>query len=96
MTGLHTEILLANKPTYNVTRSIDSMSTVTFLQAFHGQILVIHDHKDRVVPYSDAKTVADLSVARLFSTTGQGHGRILHANEVVEEIANFLNTCTIR
>ena len=77
-------------------RSIDSMSTANFLRAFQGQILVIHDHKDRVVPYSEAKTVADLSAARLFSTTGHGHGRILHADEVVEEIANFLNSSTIR
>ena len=77
-------------------RRIDSMSTANFLRAFQGQILVINDHKDRVVPYSEAKTVADLSAARLFSTTGRGHGRILHADEVVEEIANFLNSSTIR
>ena len=72
------------------------MSTVKFLQDFQGEVLVMHDHQDRVVPYSEAKIVADLPSARLFSTTGHGHGRVLHADEMIEEIANFLNSSTIR
>ena len=76
-------------------RSIDSMTTTKFLRAFQGQILVIHDHKDRVVPHSEAETVAGSTTARLFSTTGNGHGRILNASEVIEEIANFLKPNTI-
>ena len=73
-------------------RSIDSMTTKIFLQNFHGQTLIIHDHKDRVVPHAEAEAIASHPGIRLFSTTGNGHGRILMADAVLEEISNFLSS----
>ena len=73
-------------------RSINSMTTVNFMQNFHGQTLIIHDHKDRVVPHQEAEAIANLPGIRLFSTTGNGHGRILIADAVLDEISNFLTS----
>ena len=44
-----------------------------------------------MISHSEAEAVAKSSFARLFLTTGNSHGRILIANEIVEVIANFLN-----
>ncbi len=73
-------------------RSIDTMTTKNFLQNFQGQTLIIHDHKDRVVPHAEAEEIATHPGIRLFSTTGNGHGRILIAESVLEEISNFLSS----
>ena len=65
-------------------RKIESMSVVAFLQSYKGKTLVVHDHKDRVVPFSEAESVANgIACATLIATTGCGHFRILGANEVI-------------
>ena len=54
-------------------------------------LLVIHDREDRETPYSGAETVvAAWPGARLLSTEGLGHRRILKDPKVVQETVAFL------
>ena len=76
-------------------RKTESMSVVEFLQRYTGESLVVHDHKDRVVPFSEAATVANgIAATSLLATTGFGHFRVLSAASVIDTIFNFLSTNT--
>ena len=72
-------------------RKMQHMSTVNFLQQFSGNILVIHDHGDRVVPFSDARAISSGTGAKLYATTGYGHGRILLNENVANEIIQAIH-----
>jgi pimeloyl-ACP methyl ester carboxylesterase len=53
--------------------------------------LVIHDRGDRQTPWADsARLVASLPDARLVTTDGLGHRRILEDAAVVREVTSFL------
>ena len=53
--------------------------------------LVVHDRGDRQTPYADAaRLVASLPDARLVTTDGLGHRRILTDRAVVREVAAFV------
>lgn len=53
--------------------------------------LVIHDTGDRQAPYDDAQhLVATLTDARLVTTEGLGHRRILRDPQVVAEVVDFV------
>ena len=71
-------------------RKIETMSAVKFMQKFSGSCLVIHDEHDRIVPFSEAKTVAQGINAELFATQSKGHFRILASRSVSERIKIFL------
>ena len=71
-------------------RNIQQMNTVNFLQHFSGNILLVHDHKDRVVPFSEAEDVSRGTGGKLYSTTDYGHGRILRKDSVLTEIVKSL------
>lgn len=78
-------------------RKTESMSVVEFLQRYTGESLVVHDHKDRIVPFSEAETVANgIAATTLLSTTGYGHFHVLSAANVIDTIFNFLNTKTTK
>jgi pimeloyl-ACP methyl ester carboxylesterase len=54
-------------------------------------LLVVHDHEDPAVPWSQGKELADAwPGARLLSTRGLGHLRILSDPEVVRQVAEFV------
>ena len=53
-------------------------------------VLVVHDTEDREVPYADGPRLADQLGARLLTTSGLGHRRILYAPEVVAAIVDFI------
>jgi pimeloyl-ACP methyl ester carboxylesterase len=53
-------------------------------------VLVVHDTDDREVPYADGPRLAGLLGARLLTTNGLGHRRILYAPEVVTDIVEFI------
>ena len=53
-------------------------------------VLVVHDTGDREVPYADGPRLAGLLGARLLTTNGLGHRRILYAPEVVAAIVEFI------
>lgn len=78
-------------------RKIESMSVVEFLQRYTGESLVVHDHKDRVVPFSEAETVANgIAATTLLATTGCGHFRVLSAANVIDTIFDFLSANTTK
>ena len=57
----------------------------------HAQALVIHDRGDRVVPWKQGEQFArHWQGARLMSTEGLGHGRILQDDAVTQAAADFL------
>ena len=53
--------------------------------------LVVHDRGDRQTPYADAaRLVSSLPDARLVTTEGLGHRRILQAPAVVRQVTAFV------
>jgi len=57
----------------------------------HARALVIHDRGDRVVPWKQGEQFArHWQGARLMSTEGLGHGRILQDDAVTQAAADFL------
>jgi len=53
--------------------------------------LVVHDRRDRQTPYADAERLVDaLPEARLVTTEGLGHRRILRDSAVVAEVVEFV------
>lgn len=58
----------------------------------NAQALVIHDRDDRMTPWTHGATVARLwPGARLLSTDGLGHGRILADEGVTRAAADFIS-----
>ena len=55
-------------------RKIENMSVVKFLKTYKGETLVVHNHKNRVMPISEADII---EAATLFATSECGHFRIL-------------------
>lgn len=52
--------------------------------------LLIHDRRDKVVPFADAQALAAaLPAARLMLTDGHGHSRVLASEDVVGAIVSF-------
>jgi hypothetical protein len=57
----------------------------------------VHDEDDRVVPWSDGASIASSARdARLVTTRGLGHGRVLEASSVVDEVTTFTSTAARR
>jgi pimeloyl-ACP methyl ester carboxylesterase len=64
------------------------------VEAFAPQVsmpvLVVHDTDDLEVPYADGPRLAELLGARLLTTNGLGHRRILYMPNVVMAIVEFI------
>jgi pimeloyl-ACP methyl ester carboxylesterase len=66
------------------------------VQAAHADVddvptLIVHDRKDPQTPYGDAVSLLEaLPDARLITTTGLGHRRILSDPEVVSQVVDFI------
>ncbi|MFM2305033.1 MAG: hypothetical protein RLZZ135_2445, partial [Cyanobacteriota bacterium] len=53
--------------------------------------LLFHDRKDREVSIEESQTIARVwSSAQLVETSGLGHRRILHNEQVVQQAVDFL------
>jgi len=62
-----------------------------FTKDFKAKGLIIHDKKDRIIPYKDGlKYKHSYTNAQFISTTGYGHG--LKSDLVYNHILDFLNT----
>jgi len=67
------------------------LASATELAGPQRPLLVVHDRDDPAVPWSQGRELADAwPGARLLSTRGLGHLRILRAPEVVRQIAEFV------
>jgi pimeloyl-ACP methyl ester carboxylesterase len=69
---------------------MSSFEVEAFAPTVHVPVLVVHDTDDREVPYADGQRLADVFGARLLTTSGLGHRRILYAPEVVAAVVEFI------
>jgi pimeloyl-ACP methyl ester carboxylesterase len=69
---------------------MSSFDVASFAAAVKIPVLVAHDADDKEVSYEHGPRLADLLGARLLTTTGHGHRRILFAPEVVRAIVDFV------
>ena len=67
-----------------------SFEVEAFAPTIHVPVLVVHDTDDREVPYADGQRLAEVFGARLLTTNGLGHRRILFAPEVVAAVVEFI------
>lgn len=58
---------------------------------FPGELLLVHDREDRVIPHADGARIARAANAPLLSTSGLGHGRLLADDRVVQAVGGFLS-----
>lgn len=58
---------------------------------FGGELLVVHDRSDRIVPHADGARIAAAARAPMLSTQGLGHGRLLADAELAGSIAAFIS-----
>jgi pimeloyl-ACP methyl ester carboxylesterase len=71
--------------------SVDELDVLRVAPAQRVPLLVVHDRGDREVPWSDGDAIAAAwPRARLVTTDGLGHRRILRDAAVAEEAAAFL------
>jgi pimeloyl-ACP methyl ester carboxylesterase len=75
-------------------QSIDEMDVVKYINNNSvKEALILHDIKDRIIPISQARIVADAwSKSNLLEIENTGHFKILRSKSVHETIINFLNT----
>ena len=66
-----------------------SFEVASFAHAVKIPVLIVHDRDDREVPYEHGPRLSELLGARLLTTTGHGHRRVLFAPEVVSAIVEF-------
>ncbi|SDI15576.1 alpha/beta hydrolase [Winogradskyella thalassocola] len=65
-------------------------SAANFTESITAKGLIIHDKKDRIIPYEDAQLIANrYKNAELISTTGFGHG--LKDVSLTPQIIEFIN-----
>ena len=69
----------------------ENLEVARLAPRLHAPALVIHDRDDRMVPWTQGAQVAHLwPGARLMSTDGLGHGRILGNEAVTRAAADFI------
>jgi pimeloyl-ACP methyl ester carboxylesterase len=69
----------------------ENLEVARLAPRLHAPALVIHDRDDHMVPWTQGAQVAHLwAGARLMSTDGLGHGRILRDDAVTRAAADFI------
>ena len=69
----------------------EEFDVTRFVDRFQTPLLVFHDQDDREVPWSDGAAIARAwPGARLITTHGLGHKRIVEDPEVVAKVLDFL------
>lgn len=67
-----------------------AFSTAKYSKSLDVQALLIHDKKDRIIPYGDAELIhKNLKNSKLITTSGYGHS--LNNDVVYKHILDFLN-----
>ncbi len=71
-------------------KPVDYFSAANFTKSIEAKGLIIHDKKDKVIPYEDAQLFANrYKGSELISTTGFGHG--LKNVSLTPKIIEFIN-----
>jgi pimeloyl-ACP methyl ester carboxylesterase len=70
--------------------TMESFDVASFAPAVEVPVLVVHDTGDMEVPYSEGVRLSELLGARLLTTNGLGHRRVLFAPETVEAMVEFI------
>ncbi|WP_458627476.1 alpha/beta fold hydrolase [Winogradskyella sp. PC D3.3] len=69
---------------------VSYFSTADFTESIEAQGLIIHDKKDRIIPYEDGQLIANrFKNSKFISTTGFGHG--LKDASLTPKIIQFIN-----
>lgn len=69
---------------------VDYYSAATFTESIEAQGLIIHDKKDRIIPYEDAQLFAKrFRNSELITTTGFGHSLI--DESLTTKVIEFIN-----
>jgi pimeloyl-ACP methyl ester carboxylesterase len=71
--------------------SMESFEVSAFAHTVKIPVLIAHDTEDKEVAYEHGPRLSELLGARLLTTTGHGHRRILFAPEVVDAIVEFID-----
>ncbi|HUQ24782.1 MAG TPA: alpha/beta fold hydrolase [Burkholderiales bacterium] len=88
--GIRRSMQTAIEDRYGVTW--DELEVARLAPRLGARALVIHDRDDRIVPWTQGARVAGLwPKARLLSTDGLGHGRILADEGVARAAAEFIS-----
>ena len=71
-------------------KPVDYFSAATFSESIEAQGLIIHDKKDKIIPYEDAQLFANrYKNSELITTQGFGHG--LKDKSLTPRIIEFIN-----
>lgn len=82
---------LAN--TYGASWDWDEISPINTIKSVQGDILLIHDEKDHEVPYSQAEPLQEAAPhAKVLTTSGYGHRKILMYKECVGATVDFIKS----
>lgn len=74
----------------NFGQPVDYFSAATFSESIEAKGLIIHDKKDKIIPFEDAQLFAKrYKNSKLISTTGFGHG--LKDPSLTPQIIEFIN-----
>ena len=67
----------------------EAFSTSKFIKDIEAEGLIVHDYKDAIIPFSDAKLIEkNFKNSKLISTTGLGHS--LNDKSVSKNIIDFI------
>ena len=76
--------------------AVANFDVSTFVGHIDAPLLIVHDTDDVEVPYVNGTRLSELFGARLLTTSGLGHRRILFAPDVVDAVVEFVATADLR
>ncbi|MDX2506616.1 MAG: alpha/beta hydrolase [Gammaproteobacteria bacterium] len=78
--------------TYGVAWKWEDISPMQTIKSVKGDILLIHDEKDHEIPYKQASPLQKVvPQAKVMTTSGYGHRKILMYKNCIETVVNFIN-----
>ncbi|MEE9309441.1 MAG: alpha/beta hydrolase [Cocleimonas sp.] len=89
--AMHQVALKKFKTTYGISWNWKDVSPLETIKSFKGEIFLIHDENDHEVPYEQGKRLHDATPhAKIMTTSGFGHRKILMSKKVVNAVIEFI------